>query len=144
MGWLHTDHSHLISWRWLELKMYGKRMLLRMLAKMHSRVFTEVSELDYKSEIIENVLDCNSIIEKVVEPLDLSNCIKIISVGRLVRQKGFDKIPLIAKALTELKINFEDNYRRWPFDEKFDVRNKVFRIDKVFLLLDLIIILIDT
>lgn len=109
MGWLHTDHSHLISWRWLELKMYRKADIIAHVGENALKSFLlKFPELDYKSEIIENVLDCNSIIEKsLVEPLELSNCIKIISVGRLVRQKGFDKIPLIAKALTELKVNFE-------------------------------------
>lgn len=109
MGWLHTDHSHLISWRWLELKMYRKADIIVHVGENALNSFLlKFPELDNKSEIIENVLDCNSIIEKsVVEPLELSNCIKIVSVGRLVRPKGFDKIPLIAKALTDLGLNFE-------------------------------------
>lgn len=109
VGWLHTDHSHLISWRWVELNMYCKADIIAHVGENALKSFLQkFPELGYKSEIIENVLDCNSIIGKSeLEPLELSNVIRIISVGRLVRQKGFNKIPLIAKALAESKLNFE-------------------------------------
>lgn len=109
LGWLHTDHSHLISWKCLELKMYRKvDTIVHVGENALSSFLSLFPELESKSEIIENVINYNAIIEKsIIDPLAPSNCIKIVSIGRVVKQKGFNKIPHIAKSLAASKLNFK-------------------------------------
>ena len=54
-----------------------------------------------------NILDDKYVLECAKEPVEKSDCVRIVSVGRLVRRKGFDRLLIIMRKFKKENINCE-------------------------------------
>ena len=82
--------------------------------------------LTSKIHTVYNVIDENEIIEssKEQKELTLSNNLNLVTVSRVCKAKGFDRMLHLAKHLKESNIDFKwfiivDNYYKHEFDEVF-------------------------
>lgn len=112
IGWVHFDVSkHKINTN-LYLKLFSKMDKIFIVSKEGKAKFDEKFPfISNKSEVFENIVSEELIREMAYEKIDFNNDfkgIKIVTVGRLSREKGQD---LGIKALAKLK---EEGYKvRW-------------------------------
>ena len=84
-----------------------------------------------KIHTIYNIIDEEGIIELSKEPiqLELSNTLNLVTVARVCKEKGFDRMLHLAKCLKNAKINFKwfivgNNYYKNEFNRIFKNYNK--------------------
>lgn len=75
-----------------------------------------------------NLLDDKDVLERASEPVEKANRVRIVSVGRLVRRKGFDRLLIIMRKFMKENINCEliivgDGSRRQELEGYVDYHN---------------------
>ena len=106
LGWVHTDVSHIA----LNLKQ-ERRMLSRLdnlvtVSENSKRALVHYfPDLEERMVVLPNLMDTQQIdllSEQTPEGMDLGeNCLKIVSVGRLVELKGFHLCPAVCRKLLD-------------------------------------------
>jgi glycosyltransferase involved in cell wall biosynthesis len=114
MTWIHQDLIELskiynIDYDLMQ-KLYSKFNKINCVSKKTKDIFLKLfPDLTNKTQVIYNVLIEKEIIElSMIEDYNLStNSIKIVSVGRLTYQKGFDVAISVMKKLSENNFDFK-------------------------------------
>lgn len=100
VSWIHVEHTNqkalAHSFRSINeaKKCYGKNDVIVCVANTVKDNFLKISNLENKCVVLYNTNETNLIREKANEPIDslFSECFNIISVGRLMPQKGYDRL----------------------------------------------------
>lgn len=113
IAWVHTD---LLNNHWTdlyfknlaeEINVYDKFEKIVCVSEYAKRAFLKKFG-DFKTaDVIYNALDINNIRNKASEKLEANERFTICSVGRLVPQKGFDRLINVAKMLKQEEINIK-------------------------------------
>lgn len=130
IAWIHTDYSNFLLDVQSELEMWGKYDYIASISPKCTEGFLKVfPQLENKIIEISNI-NAETLINAQVnefEPNDM--CVEdgeicLCSIGRFVRQKNFDNIPIIAKKMQERDIKFRWFLIGYGGDEQ-EIRDKI-------------------
>ena len=106
LGWVHTDVSHTAINLKQERRMLSRLDNLVTVSENSKRALVHFfPDLEERIVVLPNLMDTQQIdllSEQVPEGMDLEeNCLKIVSVGRLVELKGFHLCPAVCRKLLD-------------------------------------------
>ncbi len=114
IAWVHTDfkQNHWTTQVYKSLgkekKVYGKFSKILCVSRKVQDSFVEVMGMKEKAAVQYNPLDTNEVKIKANEALNLPHKkFRFITVGRLVEQKGYDRLIEVANRLKEERYRFE-------------------------------------
>lgn len=115
IAWVHTDFitNHWTKSIYKSLKeekdTYKKYNDIIVVSDSAKSAFIEKMDIKNSVKKIYNLLDSKSILDKSKEQInfDNNNYLKICTVGRLVEQKGYDRLVRVAKQLIDDGLKFE-------------------------------------
>lgn len=115
VAWLHTDSNNafvgMTNEQLSSIKnIYKKYDLIVGVSKAVCKSFYELFGMKDRLRVQYNVIDIQNIIKQSNEPIDIDikeDRIKLISVGRLNKVKGYDRLLKVCKKLKENKFTFE-------------------------------------
>ena len=129
IAWIHTDYSFLNIDRKIELAMWSKFDCIVGVSEASIKGFSDVfPELSTKLSVVENVLSVDFVKEQSLL-LDVSlemkeKELKFLSIGRFSYPKNFENIPVIAKIIKELGLEFKWYIIGYGADE-LKIRNAI-------------------
>jgi len=133
IAWVHTDmlhnpwtQSHIYSSIDEEKRVYSKYdQIICVSETVRESVKTKFG---IEADTIYNPIDCDEIIEKSKEkiPLPVKRKIRFVTIGRLVEQKGYDRLLKVVKSLK----NERDNFELWILGEGPEKEKLIEYIDK--------------
>ncbi len=111
LAWIHTDYKQIALDVPSQLKMWAPYDGIVAVSDSVKQNFVEVfSAFKDKVFVVENILPEKSIrkqaLEFVAEYAE-EKCIKLLSIGRFCEAKNFENVPLIAKELKRLGLDFK-------------------------------------
>lgn len=112
IAWVHTDYTFLNIDRKVELNMWSKFDYIVGVSEASIKGFSGVfPELSTKLSVVENVLS-EAFVKEQSLLLDVSlemkeKELKMLSIGRFSYPKNFENIPIIAKKMKELGLDFK-------------------------------------
>ena len=112
IAWVHTDYTFLNIDRKVELNMWSKFDYIVGVSEASIKGFSDVfPELNEKLNVVENVLSVNFVKEQSLL-LDVTlemkeKELKFLSIGRFSYPKNFENIPVIAKKIQDLGLDFK-------------------------------------
>lgn len=111
IAWVHNDISKVFGngikakiKKYINKNLYSKFSKLIFVSKDNLEKFNDYYSLNVKKELIYNYIDMEKIIKKAEENIDYKfdeSCINLLSVARLVEQKGIDRIINVHKRLIQ-------------------------------------------
>jgi glycosyltransferase involved in cell wall biosynthesis len=110
VAWIHTDYSTIYTDILLDLKMWNKFKYIISISQDCTKAFLEkYPELENKIILMENITSPNFIrkmsLASIEEYIENDKKFKIVSVGRIDYQKGFDNAVKALKLLKDRDIN---------------------------------------
>lgn len=127
INWVHTEMKNIKEFQKSyrnkkEMKIaYNRYDATVFVAEIAKTNFEKITKFNLKNEIVvRNVIDTNEIIEKSMEKIeDTKKQITLVTLGRLVPIKGYDRLLRIHKKLLEEGINHD----LWILGEGHERRN---------------------
>ena len=111
LAWIHTDYKQIALDVESQLKMWKPYDGIVAVSEQVKENFIEIfPELKEKVFVFENILPEKSIrkqVEEFTAEYAHESCVKLLSIGRFCEAKNFENVPMIAKELLRLGLDFK-------------------------------------
>lgn len=134
VAWIHFDIEQMGYTGKMARGLYNEIDNIFVVSRYAKEKFIkEFPKLKDKTEVMLNVVPVGEILKKgktLENPYETNEDIKILTIGRISNQKGQDIIPMIARKLKSLKINFRwyliGNVEECDVENPFEIlKNKI-------------------